>query len=69
MLIGSFHKGLHVLFWKLSLLEWNFHLILIQNIIKIKKKRDCIFLKVDKMSKMAKSKMAASVYTNEHIYE
>ena len=32
-------------------------------------KRDCIFLMVEKMSKMAKSKMAANVYKNKHIYE
>ena len=37
--------------------------------MKIKEKRDCIFLKVEKMSKMAKSKMAASVYENKHMYE
>ena len=32
-------------------------------------KKDCIFLKVEKMSKLAKSKMAASVYKNKLIYE
>ena len=32
-------------------------------------KRDCIFLKIEKMSKIAKSKMAASVYKTKHIYE
>ena len=32
-------------------------------------KRDCIFFKVEKMSKILKSKMAASVYKNKHIYE
>ena len=37
--------------------------------MKIKKKRDCIFLLVEKVSKMAKSKMAANVYKNKHIYE
>ena len=33
------------------------------------KKRDCIILKVKKMSKMAKSKMATNVYKNKHFYE
>ena len=37
--------------------------------MKIKKKRDCIFLGAEKTSKMAKSKMAAKVYKNKHIYE
>ena len=37
--------------------------------MKIKKKKDCIFLLVKKMSKMVKSKMAANVYKNKHIYE
>ena len=32
-------------------------------------KRDCIFLLVEKMFKMAKSKMAANVYKNKHICE
>ena len=32
-------------------------------------KKDCIFLKVERMSKMAKFKMAASVYKNKHIYK
>ena len=32
-------------------------------------KSDCIFFMVEKMSKMAKSKMAANVCKNKHIYE
>ena len=32
-------------------------------------KKDCIFLKVNKRSKMTRSKMAAKVYKNKHIYE
>ena len=32
-------------------------------------KKDCIFLQAEKRFKMAKSKMAAKVYKNKHIYE
>ena len=56
-------------FRAIYLLKLIFHLILTQNIVKIKKKRDCIFLEVEKSSEMAKSKMAAKVYKNKHIYE
>ena len=38
--------------------------LLTQNIMAIKKKRDCIFYRSRKWSKMAKSKMAANVYKN-----
>ena len=53
----------------MCLLKLIFHLILSQNIMKIKKKRDCIFSEVEKKAKIAKSKMAAKVYKNKHIYE
>ena len=49
---------------KFCLLKLIYNLILTQNIRKIKTKRNCIFLLVEKMSKMAKFKMAANVYKN-----
>ena len=36
---------------------------------KDQEKRDCIFLKVPKRSKMAKYKMTTKVYKNKYIYE
>ena len=49
------------------------HVILVENVIQVYNKPHTtpsfIFLKVKKRSKMAKSKMAAKVDKNKHIYE